>query len=290
MTVFFRTTGTVGGPEFFVRRGARGLRKVRMPVTVAVIERPEGLVLIDAGWSRRTCAWPDEELGTVGRRALGVEVKPEDAIASQIISLGYAPGDVRDVILTHLHRDHAGGVVDLPSATVHLAEREWVAAKTAKAAAVGAWRDYDLGALTAKVLRPYELDGPAVLGFGASRDIFGDGTVLMLDARGHTRGSVAVAVKLDDGWMIHAGDAAMFVEDYQRAESLPPSLYMRAMSWDVAHQRATWHHFREAEAAYDARVVPSHDPERYETLPHTREEGWVTAWEKKKPKKKSKAS
>lgn len=281
MPVFFRTTGTVGGPEFFVRRSSRGLRAVRMPVTIAVIERPEGLTLIDAGWSRRTCAWPDEEIGTVARMGLGLHVKPEDAIASQLISLGYAPGDVRHVIATHLHRDHVGGVADLPSATVHFAEREWSAAKEAPA-----WRGFDLASLSGRELRHHELDGPPELGFSSSKDVFGDGTVLLLDARGHTRGSTAVAVKLDEGWMIHSGDAAMFAEDYRMGDEVAPSLYMRAMSWDIGHQRATWHHLRDAEAQHAARVVPSHDPARFDEVPHTREEGWTTAWDKKKGKKK----
>ena len=54
MSVFFRTTGTMGGPEFFVRPSSRSLRDLRIPVIVAVIERPDGLVLVDTGWSRRT--------------------------------------------------------------------------------------------------------------------------------------------------------------------------------------------------------------------------------------------
>ena len=49
MSVLFRTTGMMKGPAFFLRRGAGGLGAVRLPVTVAVIERPDGLVLIDTG-------------------------------------------------------------------------------------------------------------------------------------------------------------------------------------------------------------------------------------------------
>ena len=48
---------------------------------------------------------------------------------------------------------------------------------------------------------PDTLDPEPSLGFPFSRDLFGDGSVLLLDGRGHTAGSVVVAVKLQDGWL-----------------------------------------------------------------------------------------
>jgi glyoxylase-like metal-dependent hydrolase (beta-lactamase superfamily II) len=140
MTVLFRTTGTLRGPAFFLKRGGGGLGAVRMPVTVAVIERPDGLVLVDTGWSRRACAWPDVDPGRAAKLFLGLDVKPEDALASQLLSLGYAPGDVRHIVATHLHLDHVSGAVDFPSATVHCAEAEWEALRAGR-------RGYDARAL-----------------------------------------------------------------------------------------------------------------------------------------------
>src|SRR5579884_2929383 len=115
MTVFFRSTGTVAGPAFVLRRhgvAKGGLARLRLPVTVAVVERPDGVVLIDTGWSRRTCAWPEEDPGRATALVLGMAVKPEDALASQLIGCGLAPEDVRHVVATHLHIDHVGGAVD----------------------------------------------------------------------------------------------------------------------------------------------------------------------------------
>jgi hypothetical protein len=42
----------------------------------------------------------------------------------QIERLRLRPSDVRDVVLTHLDFDHAGGLDDFPGATVHLLKRE----------------------------------------------------------------------------------------------------------------------------------------------------------------------
>lgn len=271
MTVLFRTTGTMKGPAFFLKRGGGGLSSVRMPVTVAVIERPDGLVLVDTGWSRRACAWPETDPGRAAKLFLGLDVKPEDALASQLLSLGYAPGDVRHVVATHLHVDHVSGAVDFPSATVHCAEAEWDVLRRGR-------RGYDPRALELPRVERHAPRGPAALGFPASHDLFGDGTVLLLDARGHTAGSLAVAVKLQSGWALHVGDAAMFAEDFRMDDAAPASLYMRAMNWDVAAQREAFGRIRAAERDHGARVVPSHDLGVYESLPRTREEAWKGAW------------
>lgn len=286
MSILFRTSGTMKGPEFFLKRGGGGLRAVRMPATIAVVERPDGLVLLDAGWSRLTCAWPERDPGRAKSFFLGLDVKPEDAIASQLLSLGYSPGDVKHVVATHLHVDHVGGAVDFPTATVHCALREWeVVPKNPRGG-------YDLRTLDLPRVEKHRIDGPAALGFEASHDLFGDGTVLLLDARGHTRGSMAVAVKLAEGWCLHAGDATMFVDDFHDDASKPPSLYMRALAWDVPTQRRTFGALLDAEQNHGARVVPSHDLAVYDALPHQREDAWPCAWTraKSKPRKAPKGA
>ncbi len=281
MSVLFRTSGTMQAPAFVLRRGGGGLGAVRMPATIAVVERPDGLVLVDAGWSRSQCAWPERDPGRAKTLFLGLDVKPEDAIASQLLSLGYSPGDVKHIVATHLHIDHIGGAADFPKATVHCAETEWAAA----------WRrgrpSYDPRALDLPTVQRWSFTGPAALGFGASHDLFGDGTVLLLDARGHTEGSTAVAVKLaGEGWMVHAGDAAMFADDVRDDASKPPSLYMRALSWSIPAQRETYARLDAAEREHGARLVPAHDWDVYNALPHTREEAWPCAWTRvKKPKR-----
>ncbi len=274
MSVFFRTTGTVGGPAWAVQAGGRGWASVRMPVAVAVVERRDGLVLIDAGWSRRTCAFPDDDPGLVLRHLQGLDVKPEDAIASQLLSLGYNPGDVRHIVATHLHIDHVGGAADFPQATLHAATPEWAALR------YGRLGGYAPELKTRDRVALHDYDGPGVLGFEASHDLFGDGTVLLLDARGHTAGSAGVAVRLGEGWALHAGDAAILADEYRGDPEGPASVFMRLTSWDLPIQRRTFTRLREAESTHGARVVLSHDPKGFDALPHTREEAWPCAWDR----------
>ena len=87
-------------------------------------------------------------------------------------------------------------------------------------------------------------------------------------------------MKLQAGWLLHVGDAAMFAEDFRMDDAAPSSLYMRAMNWDVAEQKASYGRILAAERTYGAKVVPSHDLGVYESLPRAREDAWKGAWVK----------
>jgi glyoxylase-like metal-dependent hydrolase (beta-lactamase superfamily II) len=50
-----------------------------------------------------------------------------ETAVNQIRQLGYQPEDVRDIISTHMHFDHCGGLPDFPWARVHIHRREYEA-------------------------------------------------------------------------------------------------------------------------------------------------------------------
>src|SRR5687767_7663290 len=57
----------------------------------------------------------------LGTRA---RLDPEETAIRQLAALGHSPGDVSDIVLTHLDLDHAGGLPDFPNARVHLLDAE----------------------------------------------------------------------------------------------------------------------------------------------------------------------
>ena len=55
---------------------------------------------------------------------------PAETAVRQVEALGYSKSDVRHLLLTHLDRDHAGGIPDFPNAKVHVHHREYDMAVT----------------------------------------------------------------------------------------------------------------------------------------------------------------
>ena len=86
-----------------------------LPIYAWLIEHPEGLIVVDTGETARA-----GEPGYFPRwhpyfkLAVREWVQPEDEIGPRLRALGFSPDDVRWVILTHLHTDHAGGLAHFP--------------------------------------------------------------------------------------------------------------------------------------------------------------------------------
>src|SRR6266567_5241936 len=96
-----------------------------LPIYAWVIEHPEGLIVVDTGDTAHTSEsgyfpwWhPYYKLG------VRLTVHPEDEIGPQMRALGIAPTDVRWVVMTHLHTDHAGGLHHFPKATLLVSRSE----------------------------------------------------------------------------------------------------------------------------------------------------------------------
>jgi glyoxylase-like metal-dependent hydrolase (beta-lactamase superfamily II) len=263
--VFFLTCGVFVAPGLAVLPlGRRAFSTVKLSNTVAVAVRPDGdLVLVDAGWSTETCARPARSLGRLRALGLGLRVREEDAIVEQLRRLGFEARRVRAIFATHLHLDHAGGVDDFPNAEVVVSQAELRAYWDSSSPA---YRARDLA--RAGRIRAVALDETPSYGFPGSADPLGDGRVVMLDASGHTPGSVAVAIRGPRGTFVHVGDAV-----YQRWEyggsPKGPGLLGAALAWSGSDVARTLDCIRACEA--DPRhptIVSSHDADVFNSLPH----------------------
>ncbi|WP_028479879.1 MBL fold metallo-hydrolase [Nocardia sp. CNY236] len=172
-----------------------------------LIELETRLVLIDTGYGEQALLRPNEWVGRqVVRRTNPVLDKP---IVRQVETLGFSRADVRDIVVTHLDLDHAGGLVDFPHATVHVHQAELAAFTETYG-----WRERFR-------YRPVQLaHGPTWSVYAecdSSKDWFGFQSVeqvrglsselLIVPLAGHTRGHIGVAVRTARGWFLHAGDA-----------------------------------------------------------------------------------
>ena len=188
------------------------------------MESPDGLVLVDSGFSRADLANPP---GTLPR-PFSLLVRPvhDPAVTAveQVRALGHDPADVRHVVLTHLDLDHAGGIVDFPHAVVHVHGPEFRAAMNPPTAGEKAryrsaqwahgpkWEVHE--ATGGDTWFGLESVGPLA---GLPEDDF-----RLVPLVGHTRGHVGVAVRADTGWLLHAGDAYFHRDQMAEEPSIPP--------------------------------------------------------------------
>ena len=261
---WFLNVGAFRSPSFALGEGTgRGAFAIlRLSNAILVIEHRGGEVtLIDAGWSAAQCRAPLREIGLVQSLLLGVAVREGDDAKAQLARRGVEPSRVRRIVATHLHVDHVGGLEDFPDAEVITTPDELASAR-----ARGRVHGFDVARL-ARIgrLTLVGLDGAARDGFAATRELAPG--VTLLDARGHTAGSVAVEVVLGATRLLHLGDAAYTLKE---AEQDRPSPLSRRTSWDGRRQRETYRAIADAVRRPDVVAITSHDPRTW-----TRVEGRV---------------
>lgn len=89
-----------------------------------------GLVLVDTGFGSCDVLEPRKRLSFFFMTLNNIKFERRFTAVEQIRQLGFAPQDVRHILLTHLDFDHAGGLEDFPEAQVHVLQREMDAARS----------------------------------------------------------------------------------------------------------------------------------------------------------------
>jgi len=168
--------------------------------------------------------------------------------AAALELLGIRAADVPQVVITHLHNDHAGRLSDYPNARFHIQDSE-VAFATGRHMCCGtANRAYEPDHVCALVRLVYGdrvdfHDGDAVLAPGISVHRIG----------GHTDGLQAVRVHTARGWVVLASDASHYYEHIEQDRCFP-------LVHSVGDVLQGYRRLR-ALAASPAHIVPGHDPE-----------------------------
>lgn len=194
-----------------------------LPIYAWVIEHPEGIIVVDTGETART-----SEPGYFPRwhpyyrSAVRMNVAPEQEIGPQLRTLGIDPGDVRTVILTHMHTDHAGGLYHFPESEflVHGAEYQTAQGIGGKLQGYLPQHWPDWFAPT-----PIPFRAEAVGPFAESYPVTNAGDVRIVPTPGHTPGHVSVIVQLNELSYFLAGDTS-YTQDLllaQQADGVSPS-------------------------------------------------------------------
>ena len=246
----------------------RSLMVPRLVAHCLLVESDRGLTLVDTGLGTADLAEP-RRLGRPFVAATGALLDPAETALARVRALGFAADDVRDVVVTHLDLDHAGGIGDFPGASVHVlgeeldAARDRTSAKEKGRYVPAQWaHDPDWVEHTAA-------GGESWFGF-ESVSVVGD-DVLLVPLRGHTRGHAAVAVRRPGGgWFLHCGDAYFFHAEKQRPPSCPLGLrgFQRLVEMDRPARLANQERLRTLHADHGDEVTmfSAHDATELDAL------------------------
>jgi len=173
-------------------------------VTCLLIETNQGPVLVDTGLGIQDYLHPGKRMSFF-LKMMRSERHVNETALHQIQQLGYKREDVKHIIQTHLHLDHAGGLPDFPNAQVHLykPEHDHILSHRSWEYIPDHWK-HDPNWILHELKNEKWFDFDAIQLEGFKPEIW------LIPLTGHTPGHMAVAVKQEQAWVMHGGDAIPF--------------------------------------------------------------------------------
>lgn len=177
-----------------------------------------------------------------------IDGRLDRAIVEQLAQLGVKPEQIGLIGISHYHYDHTGQAAGFPKAKLVIGAGDLKAARA----------DPDgLG----KPLAPWLADGAKVEGVEGDKDLFGDGSVVMVGLPGHTPGHHGLLVRLPKtGTVLLTGDVAHFHENLD-SDGVP------TFNTDRADSLAAMDRYRKLAKALGAVAIIQHDPRDVAKLP-----------------------
>lgn len=244
-------TGALVVPRKLVYRDESLLGTTSLDVLVFVLEHPRhGLILVGTGLNRKIADDAERYMGAF-RTSVGTPAmeKGQD-ILSQLRSTKLSTKKVQHIILPDLRLDHTGELASFPLAQPIVASAEYQTATDEKDSALTLPKEYD----DVRAWQLIDFAGAAPLGtFRAHRDLFGDGSVLLIDATGATAGGLAVLVRLPAEPVLLCGNLAWTKEQYFYTR-LPGLLFDRDAWWE-----RIWRLKKFKDLVPELAVLPDHD-------------------------------
>jgi glyoxylase-like metal-dependent hydrolase (beta-lactamase superfamily II) len=223
-----------------------------LPIHAWAIEHPEGLILVDTGEVHEAS---DPHYFPAAhpfyRRSMRADITADDEIDARLRQAGLDPDDVRWVVVTHLHTDHAGGLRHFPAAEIVLSADEWAAGR-----GLGGWARGYLPHLFPRWLAPRTVvfTGERVGEFAASHPLTEAGDVVLVPTPGHTHGHLSVLVhRPGEPDLLLAGDASF-------TEQVMLDGVVDGVAIDARAARETLARLQRHTRSRPTVYLPAHDP------------------------------
>ena len=224
----------------------------QLPIYAFAIEHPEGVIVVDTGEDARASKPGYFPRWHPGVRAFRERVEPEEEIGPQIERLGIRSGDVRWVVMTHLHTDHAGGLHHFRDTEILVTRAEFEFASGRR----GRLRGYVANRHWPSWFDPILVElGPEPFGpFPQSLRLTQAGDVTLVPLPGHTPGQIGVLVDGGDHTVFLAGDSSYTQDLMLRGKA-------DGVGADDKAERLTHERIRAYAAAKPTVYLVAHDPE-----------------------------
>jgi glyoxylase-like metal-dependent hydrolase (beta-lactamase superfamily II) len=197
-------------------------------------------------WLLWDAGLPDALIGHPDTNKI-MTTRVEQDLVGQLARIGVKPEQVDMLGISHYHGDHIGQAAHFPKAKLLIGKGDLDALKAP-------------GGPDAASLAPWLKGGAPVDPVSGDRDIFGDGSVVMLSTPGHTPGHHSLLVRLASGPVILTGDLWHFTEQVA-IDGVPP------FNTDRAQTLASMDRIRKLAANIHARLVIGHEPSDIAKLP-----------------------
>lgn len=236
----YATHDRMGSANFVA--GAPDLHDVAMPLDyyVWLIRGPAGDILVDVGFG-------EEQAAARGRTLL---MRP----AAGLALLGVNPSAIRDIVITHMHYDHAGCIDDFPNARFHLQDAEMAYATGRHMRHPFLRLSYSVEDVVALVRKVYD-----------DRVVFHDGASALADGirlhrvGGHTLGLQAVSIDTARGRVVLASDAFHLYRNLLDGKPFP-------IVHDIGQMMEGWRELLALSGDLE-HLIPGHDPLVHDLYP-----------------------
>ena len=209
-----------------------------------LIRHPKGILLWDTGLSPEFARQGNPEAGISG----GLDVP----VTTQLQQAGLTAANVTFVAFSHFHADHTGNANLFAGST-------WIINRDELAWATGTPGPQPPGIVDPATFSAYKTAKTKVI--DGDYDVFGDGTVRILKAPGHTPGHQVLLLRLKkSGAVILAGDLYHFRHDRE-------ARLVMTVNTQRADSLASFDRIEKLAHNTHARLIVQHDPEDFKSLP-----------------------
>jgi len=245
--IYAFTCGALKTQTHYMLKDTRAGSLFRVPVPFFLIKHGEDWIAFDTGINVKACKDPVGHLGEQRANAFTPEMEPEDEFKVQIEKCGLEPKDIKALVLSHSHFDHAGSVGNFRGTNVPIFIQKAEYAEVKKVADSGQSGICLIGDFECFHELAFEvIDGVY--------DLFSDRSVILFPTPGHTVGHQSLYVRTDDGHAFILPADALYTNE--NMEQMIP--YNSAADFSLLMQGFSIFRLM---SMIGIEVAPSHDPD-----------------------------